>query len=89
MPTPTPLVFATPSIPAGAAAARGQPGRLRPAVSSHQQPAAGPGATLPPGDIVIGARVTGSSDLTDIIAYVDGEAIPIDLGAAPRCASRW
>ena len=29
---------------------------------------------------MIGARVTGSSDLSDIIAYIDGEAVTIDLG---------
>ena len=39
-----------------------------------------PGATLPPGDIVIGARITGSSNLVDIVAYVDGEAFPIEVG---------
>ena len=80
-PTPTPLVFTTPgsSPPSPAVLAAspvGSPG-LSPVISSLL-PA--PGATLPPGDIVIGARVTGSSDLSDIIAYIDGEAVTIDLG---------
>jgi hypothetical protein len=78
--TPTPLVFATdpsPSpVPVLAASPAASPG-LYPVISSLL-PA--PGATLPPGDIVIGARITGSSDLTDIVAYVDGEAIPVDVG---------
>jgi len=30
--------------------------------------------------VVIGARITGSSNLVDIIAYVDGEAFPIEVG---------
>jgi hypothetical protein len=77
-PSPTPLSFATPGSPAPliAASPAASPG-LYPVISSLL-PA--PGATLPPGDIVIGARITGSSDLTDIIAYVDGEAIPIEIG---------
>jgi hypothetical protein len=30
--------------------------------------------------VVIGARVTGSTDLMEILAFVDGEAIPVDIG---------
>jgi hypothetical protein len=80
-PTPTPLSFATP----GAATSPGPLIAASPAASPGQYPVISsllpaPGATLPPGDIVIGARITGSSDLTDIIAYVDGEAIQIPVG---------
>jgi hypothetical protein len=63
-------------VPALAASPVGSPG-LYPIISS-MLPA--PGATLPPGDVVIGARITGSSNLVDIVAYVDGEAVPVDVG---------
>ena len=76
--TPTELPFAAPASPSPAIAASpvGSPG-LYPIISSLLP---SPGATLPPGDVVIGARITGSSDLVDIVAYVDGEAVPVDVG---------
>jgi hypothetical protein len=46
-------------------------------IISGLQPA--PGSNLPAGDVVIGARVTGSSDLVDVTAFVDGEPVPVDL----------
>jgi hypothetical protein len=78
--TPTELPFAavasplpSPLIPLSPIASPG----LYPIISSFL-PA--PGATLPPGDVVIGARITGSSDLVDVVAYIDGEAVPVDMG---------
>lgn len=47
-------------------------------VVSNIQPAAG--AALPPGDVTIGARVTGSSSLIDVTAIVDGEPIQTSAG---------
>jgi hypothetical protein len=81
-PTPTPEPpppSPPPAVAASPAASPGSPG-LYPIVSGLQ-PA--PGATLPAGDVVIGARVTGSSDLTDITAFIDGEAVTIDLEGPP------
>jgi hypothetical protein len=78
--TPTELPFAAAPSPMAspliALSPAASPG-LYPIISSFL-PA--PGATLPPGDVVIGARITGSSDLADIVAYIDGEAVPVDLG---------
>lgn len=75
----TPTVVAqpltSPSPSPGIANAGGSPGPLP--IISGLQPA--PGATLPPGDVVIGARVSASSDLTDVIVYIDGEAVQIDM----------
>ena len=68
-PSPSPDVFAVAS-PASS------PG-VAPVISGLQ-PA--PGANLPAGDIVIGARISGTGDLTDVMAYVDGEAVPIEVG---------
>lgn len=77
-PTPSPDPLGSPQI---AASPVGSPG-LYPIIS-NLQPA--PGASLPAGDVVIGARVSGSSDLTDVIAFVDSEQVQIDLGTpAPR-----
>ncbi len=42
-----------------------------------------PGAELPPGDVTIGARVTGSSPLVDVQAFVDGEPQPAPIGNPP------
>lgn len=59
----------------------GSPG-LSPIISGLQ-PA--PGATLPAGDVVISARISGSTDLVDVSAFVDGEAIDIEpLGPSVR-----
>lgn len=52
----------------------GSPG-LSPIVSGLQ-PA--PGASLPAGDIVISARISGSADLVDVTAFIDGEAVEIE-----------
>lgn len=68
-PSPSPGSIAAPS-PASS------PG-VAPIISGLQ-PA--PGANLPAGDVVIGARVSGTGDLTDLMAYVDGEAVPIEVG---------
>jgi hypothetical protein len=44
-----------------------------------------PGAALPPGDIVIGARISGSTNLVDVSAFVDGEAVEIEpIGPSVR-----
>jgi hypothetical protein len=52
-------------------------------IISGLQPA--PGASLPPGDVVISARISGSADLVDVTAFVDGDAIPIEpMGPAVR-----
>lgn len=79
----TPTVEAPPSSspsPSPVAASPGlSPGALP--VISGLQPA--PGATLPAGDVVIGARVSASSDIADVIMYVDGESIPIDMSGPP------
>jgi hypothetical protein len=87
-PTPTPDLPPPPPSPspgrggtiAGASPAA-SPG-LSPIISSLQ-PA--PSSTLPAGDIVISARVSATSDLVDVTAFVDGEAVPLDLGSGtPR-----
>ena len=67
--TATPAPVATPSVSAS-------PG-VYPIISNMQPP---PGAALPPGDIVIGARVTGSSTLVDVLAFVDGEPFQPSIG---------
>lgn len=75
--TPTVILGPPPSPSpgiAGSPAPFGSPG-LSPIVSSLQ-PA--PGVMLPPGDIVISARVSGSTDLVDVTAFVDGEAITVE-----------
>ena len=73
--TPTPALEPPPSpgLPS-TAALPGSPG-LSPIVSGLQ-PA--PGASLPAGDVVISARVSGSSDLVDVTAFLDGEPIGIE-----------
>ncbi len=80
--TVTPTLTPPPSPPALAASPAASPGLpgLYPIISGLQ-PA--PGSTLPAGDVVIGARVTGSSDITDVTAIIDGEEIAIDLGGPP------
>jgi hypothetical protein len=50
-------------------------------IISQLRPA--PGAELPPGDVTIGARVTGSSPLTEVQAFVDGELVPTGVGNPP------
>jgi hypothetical protein len=72
--SPSPAVALSPA-PAGS------PG-LSPIISGLQ-PA--PGASLPPGDVVISARISGSADLVDVTAFVDGDAIPIEpMGPSVR-----
>jgi hypothetical protein len=77
LPSATPTVAPAGPSPVAAASPVGSPG-LSPIISSLQ-PA--PGATLPAGDVVIGARISGTSDLVDVTAFVDGESIPVELGA--------
>lgn len=73
-PSPSPGVLAL-------ASPIGSPG-LSPIVSGLQ-PA--PGSALPAGDVVISARVSGTADLIDVAAFVDGEEVPVDLGSgSPR-----
>lgn len=50
-------------------------------IISNIQPA--PGASLPPGDVVIGARITGSSNLVTVLALVDGEPFQPTLSNPP------
>ena len=80
--TPTadvqPLASPSPS-PGIAASPAGSPGAFP--VISGLQPA--PGVTLPAGDVAISARVSASSDIADIIVYIDGEPIPIDMSGPP------
>lgn len=54
-------------------------------IISGLQPA--PGVSLPPGDVVIGARVSASSDLAEITVWFDNEPIAVDLNG-PRARSR-
>jgi hypothetical protein len=80
-PTPTPDLPPPPPSPSpsrgaiAAASPNASPG-LSPIISGLQ-PA--PSSTLPAGDVVISARVSATSDLVDVIAFVDGEAVPLDL----------
>jgi hypothetical protein len=69
-PSPVPAIVASPARSPG----------VYPIISNIQ-PA--PGAALPPGDVVIGARVTGSSNLTTVLALVDGEPFQPPLGDPP------
>src|SRR6185436_4116054 len=62
--SPSPAVAGSPGLPG-----------LSPIVSGLQ-PA--PGASLPAGDVVISARISGSADLVDVTAFVDGEGIDIE-----------
>ena len=68
-PRPSPGPFSVPNPNAS-------PG-LSPLITGLQ-PA--PGSNLPAGDVVISARISGSSELVDVSAFVDGEAVPLDLG---------
>ena len=61
----------------------GSPG-LSPIISGLR-PA--PGASLPAGDVVIGARISGSADLVDVTAFVDGDSVEIERLGRP-CGSR-
>ncbi len=56
---------------------RASPG-IYPIISGIQPP---PGAEVQPGEIAIGARVTGSSNLVDVVAFVDGEPFEPSLGS--------
>ena len=66
-PSPSPLVASSPG-PAGS------PG-LSPIISGLQP---SPGASLPAGDVVISARISGSADLVDVTAFVDGESVELE-----------
>ncbi len=73
--TPVELAEASPSPGIGGSPGiAGSPG-LAPIVSGLQ-PA--PGASLPAGDVVISARVSGTSDLVDVTAFLNGEAVDLD-----------
>ncbi len=73
-PTPVPPISAGPSRPA-------LPG-VYPLIT-NLQPA--PGAAVPPGNVIIGARVTGGSDLVDVAAFVNGTSIePLFDGSPGR-----
>jgi hypothetical protein len=82
--TPT-VILRPPPSPSPGITIAGSPAPLVspgiPPIISSLQPA--PGASLPAGDVVIGARVSGSSDLVDVLAFVDGEDVPVDLGETP------
>ena len=75
--TPTP--WPTTAAPPPAASPASSPG-IYPIISNIQPT---PGSSLPPGEIVIGARVTGSSNLVDVRAVVDGEPFQPPLGTSP------
>jgi hypothetical protein len=80
-PTPVPSPSPSPGI---VAVPFGSPG-LSPIISGLQ-PA--PGSTLPAGDVVISARISGTADILDVTAFVDGEAVPLDAsGGTPRVKS--
>jgi hypothetical protein len=72
LPSPSPS-------PSPAASPAGSPSS--PPIITGLQPA--PGSVLPPGDIAVGARVIGSSDLTDVVFFVDDEPVPIDMSGPP------
>lgn len=67
-PSPDDVVIASP------------PTGIYPIVSNIQPP---PDSALPSGDVVIGARVTGASNLVDIVAFVDGDPVQPNMGNAP------
>jgi hypothetical protein len=77
--TPTPEPPPASPSPVAAASPPGSPGAYP--VISGLQPA--PGTTLPAGDIVIGARVSASSDLTEVIVTIDGEPVSVDISGPP------
>ncbi|MCC6173772.1 MAG: hypothetical protein IT305_00580 [Chloroflexi bacterium] len=74
-PEPSPSAAASPS-PSAAASPVPSPG-LYPVITSIQP---SPGSSLPPGGVLIGARVTATSDLVDVVAFLDGEPLQIELG---------
>ncbi|MGE3269860.1 MAG: hypothetical protein AB7P40_14000 [Chloroflexota bacterium] len=76
--TPTPAQEAAPSPSPGLVANPASSPGIAPIISGLL-PA--PGAMVPAGDVVVAARVTGSSKLVDIMAIIDDEPVPIDLGA--------
>ena len=76
--TPTPAPTATLPLPSPlpvAGAASPSPS-VYPIVSNFQ-PA--PGASLPAGDVVVGARVTTSTELVELVVFLNDEPIPQDL----------
>jgi hypothetical protein len=73
--TPEPTPPPSPGVVIAGASPFGSPG-LSPIITGLQ-PA--PGSALPAGDVVISARISGTSDLVDVAAFVDGEEIPLDL----------
>ncbi len=80
-PTATPEPAPSPDAsPPPAVAASPPPSPGAPPIIAGLQPA--PGAALPPGDVTIGARVSAVNDLVEVLAFVDGESIPIDVGGA-------
>ena len=86
--TPTPAPSQT-TVPSPAAVATGpSPSPSIYPIFSNLQPA--PGATLPVGDVVIGARVTTSLDLVDLVMSLNDEVVPQDVsrpGERVKCVS--
>ena len=75
--TPAPALVQPPTPSPVAAAAGPSPSPSIYPIFSNLQPA--PGATLPVGDVVIGARVTTSVDLVDLVLYLNDEPVPQDV----------
>lgn len=67
-PGPEPVAIASPST------------GIYPIVSNVQPR---PDSALPPGTIVIGARIIAAGNLVDVVTFVDGDPIPAALGARP------
>lgn len=76
--TPTPAPTAAPPLPSPSPVASGPAASpsVYPIISNFQ-PA--PGASLPVGNVVVGARVTTSTDLVDLVVFLNDEPIPQDV----------
>lgn len=74
-PAPSPAA-SPPALAASPAPPPPSPGA--PPIIAGLQPA--PGAALPPGSVTIGARVTAVNDLVEVLAFVDGEPVPVEVG---------
>ena len=77
---PTPQSTPIPTRASAAAPAQSPGPGIYPLIT-NLQPA--PGAAVPPGDVVVGARVTGGTNLVDVLAFVDGELVEPLMGSAP------
>ena len=80
-PTVPPPATATPTAPPTAAIPAHSPAPSIYPLITNLQPA--PGAAVPPGDVVVGARVSGASNLVEVATFVDGERIEPLLGSSP------